>query len=357
MSRSGVTQKMAPRLDRLLRSLVGVADLRLSWSSGDDLVGVHLLRAPVVQPHQLVRNAVSGLRAGFGIEVTPARVHVYDTVAELVAACGSPPATEGAQDAEPPVTRPATNASASRTDPCAADTAAGTNGSANGSARPQPSSGSTRADAGATHRRNGSNGNGVSSANGAANGNGVTNGNGNASGAGAGYRDGRAQDGSGLAARPRPLGPAGEVLRQITGPVERNGASVALESVEIERHGSTVRCRVSLRRDGRSYAAVAESPDGPMAEAELSARVALDVLRASGVAPVSLQGLTFVTIAGTSFAVASVRRTGNSAATAGTAAVGDRIAWSAAAAAVHAAAMTAPAHVSGSPPVGRLDPR
>ena len=72
------SEKAAPRIDRLLRSLVGVMDLRLTWGPRGDLAGVHILRDDDVQEHQLVRNVVSGLRAGFGVELDPGQVHLHD---------------------------------------------------------------------------------------------------------------------------------------------------------------------------------------------------------------------------------------------------------------------------------------
>ena len=60
------------------------------------------------------------------------------------------------------------------------------------------------------------------------------------------------------------------------------------------------------------YSAIAEVPDGPSAEAELAARVAVDALRAGGLTSALLDGVGFITIAKTNYCVATVRESGSS---------------------------------------------
>jgi hypothetical protein len=97
---TAVTKQTAPRIDRLLRSLVGVADVRLARASDDRLHAVHILSDACVQPHQLVRNVVSGLRAGFGVTLDISRVHVHADAAAFRAAAPAAPIAEPAE-AEP----------------------------------------------------------------------------------------------------------------------------------------------------------------------------------------------------------------------------------------------------------------
>lgn len=296
----------APRIDRLLRSLVGVADLRLLWDAAASLRVVHILRTPDVQEHQLVRNIVSGLRAGFGIRLDPAHVCVHADAAIF---------GDVAPAHDPDTSAPATNGGS-------AHAPAGGNGHGNGNGNAQHGNG------------NGQHGNG--------------NGNGNARpvphATDVSARETAADTASGeprAQARPRPPGEAARLLAR----AQRAGAAagddaatgVQLERVDIERYTASVRCRVVLKLDGRRCSAVAEAADSPAVEAELAARVALDALRAGGLSAATLEGVTFLTIAGTNYVATAVRAAGEPLPRASAAPYIDGIAWSAAAAVLAAA--------------------
>src|SRR5688500_3942962 len=64
------------RIHRLLRSLVGVADVSIIVTPEGTLRSVAVLRDGNVQEHQLVRNVVSGLKAGFGLRLAATDVQV-----------------------------------------------------------------------------------------------------------------------------------------------------------------------------------------------------------------------------------------------------------------------------------------
>src|SRR5688572_10737811 len=64
------------RIHRLLRALVGVADVSIIVTPQGKLRSVAVLRDGNVQEHQLVRNVVSGLKAGFGLRLDANDVQV-----------------------------------------------------------------------------------------------------------------------------------------------------------------------------------------------------------------------------------------------------------------------------------------
>jgi hypothetical protein len=292
MTEPGESTMTTRRIERLLRSLVGVTDLRLVWGQPRALRGVHILRDTRVQPHQLIRNVVSGLHAGFGIQVLPTQVHVHDDAnvfeAIIVAAdVLTPTATAADTAVAAPVAEPA-------------------NGNGNGHSKP----GNGGPKLPATPRR----------------------------------APARAEVPVRREQVPEPpmvakpsrastdvIAAAAELVHQRETAAETH-AGLVLERIDVERRSGTLRCRTVLSLAGRTYAAIAEVPDGPAAEAELAARVAVDALRAGGLTPATLEGVGFITIAGANYCVATVREPGKPASRAGAAALIDSMAASATAA-------------------------
>jgi hypothetical protein len=189
----------------------------------------------------------------------------------------------------------------------------------------------------------GNGGNGSHAANGAVKAGGATNGNGAHAAPGAqpvAAADGVKAVSGEWQAVPRPVGAAGAALGSVIGHA-RPGVVVdgmRLDRVELDRRGATVRCRVVLGRGELTWSAVAEASDTATGEAELAARVALDALRASGRSAAVLDGVSFVSIAGTSYVAAAVRTAAAPVPGAGMVAAANSLAWSAAAAAICAAA-------------------
>ena len=80
MDLTGVSTLTTQRINRLLLSLVGVTDVRMLWRA-QTLTSVHILRAAGTETHQLTRNIMSGLKAGFGIQLQPGQLHIHDDAA------------------------------------------------------------------------------------------------------------------------------------------------------------------------------------------------------------------------------------------------------------------------------------
>lgn len=286
---------MTTRIDQLLRSLVGVADVRMVVA-GNRLRSVHILRGADTQPHQLLRNIVSGLRAGFGIDLPQAQVHVHDErdVFDAVSIAAEVlVAPEEERVPAPP-----------------AKGAAKPNG--NGGGKPN----------GNGHGTNG----GDSGAHDDARPRGRTNGH-------------VVPDAKPLTVRHAPvsadvIAAATEIVRQERAREEIDG--MALERIDVDRRGPLVRCRTVIAVGDRLYSAIAEAPDGATVEAELAARVAVDALRAGGLTTGMLEGVGFITIHGTSYCVATVREAGSTAPRAGTAPMVESMAASATAAVLDA---------------------
>jgi hypothetical protein len=318
MTQSGTSTMTAQRIDRLLRSLVGVTDLRLVWTAPRSLRGVHILRDARVQPHQLIRNIVSGLHAGFGIAVLPTQVHVHDDVRVFEALV----VTADVLDA-----------------PAEPDTDAHANGNGNGVKHAPPPNGS--------HHEHGA-GNGGAAAPVVRNGepgrlaSRKTSSNQAPSSGRAPVRvPTRSPDREVLCepvmvAKPAKL--PGDVVAAAAGLIGQRSAAahthegLRLERIDVDRRGSTLRCRTVLSLNGQTYAAIAETPDTPAAEAELAARVAVDALRAGGLTAATLEGVGFITIAHVNYCIATVRESGSPASRAGAAPLIDSMAASATAA-------------------------
>jgi hypothetical protein len=291
-----VSTMTTQRIDRLLRSLVGVADVRVIWRGGA-LRAVHILRASGTQPHQLIRNIVSGLQAGFGQNLLPTQVHIHED-AHLFEAVEAAADVLVADD---------------RAGPDKVLAAPG-NGSGQRGQRvigpgPDKAAGAAR-----TSNGNGSNGH---DANGARHDDGRKGGNGHGTGTPSadvhGVRGARSADGS-IAARAS-AAPADVVAAAAELVARRQAddvnAGLTLERIDVDRRGSTLRCRTVLALGEHRYSAIAEVPDSPYAEAELAARVAVDALRAGGLTTAMLGGVGFITIDRTNYCVATVREPGN----------------------------------------------
>jgi hypothetical protein len=263
------------RVEKLLRSVVGVAGVHVTLDAQRVLQRVSILREGRIQEHQLIRNVVSALKAGLGIHLGPAQVHVLadeESWRRATSASAMSPADVGlaaaesdpqpGHDAQPP--------------------------ERNGGGRQYAGNGNGRhANGNGKHaeRDDGRNGNGVHPApadrlsNGAA---------------------ARHDLASGLAGADRRFEPIPCMWPLESAPVE-------LESITVERHARAIRCRVTVRIGGGAYSAAAETHDSPSAEADLAARVTLDALRAGGLTSTRLDGVSLTTIADTVYVVAAVR--------------------------------------------------
>lgn len=236
------------RVDRLLRSLIGVADVRIRYDPDGMFTDVAILRDGRVQEHQLIRNVISALKAGFGVRLEAAQVSVVVDSGDWPGRVGIGTEVGGeSAPGEPAGDERPTTASRGRV----------VVGSVTNGGRPHRSvSGSPGldpiravADAESAER--------------------------------AGVR------------RVRPLAGTGRRPR--------------LESVDVDRHGLTLRCRVAVRVGDAVFSAVSEVRDAPSAEAELAARVTLDALRAGGLTSDQFDGVALTSIAGNIFVVAAVR--------------------------------------------------
>ena len=327
MDRPAMSTTTTQRMERLLRSLVGVADVRMLWRA-HTLRSVHILRDRSTQQHQLIRNIVSGLQAGFGVQLLPTQIHVHDeaTVFEAVDLIGEVLAAADTADPDVPgetaaAGSPGNGGRGNGNGGREAGTAHGVGSSVNGR-KPIAGHGPATVSNGAAKHV---------PANGAAR-----------------------RDTNGTAARGRPAltqrdeHEAGTVvIRPSSAPAEIVAAAaelvargrsdavtegLTLERIDVERRAGTLRCRTVLALGDRQYSAIAEVPDSPSAEAELAARVAVDALRAGGLTTAMLDGVGFITIAKTNYCVATVREPGNTTPRAGAAPLIDSMAASATAA-------------------------
>lgn len=307
MHNPAVSTMTTQRIDRLLRSLVGVADVRMLWRA-QTLRAVHILRATGTQPHQLIRNIVSGLQAGFGIQVLPTQVHIHDDVLVFDALEIAVDVLTASPDSATAGVSPATQSNGSHTNG-SGPKAPGVNGSARSPV--------DQASAGARAKSNGAAGNGQSKQaqpQGAA-GEGAPKNGKVAGGRGASRPESRGEPG-GRDIVARPSSAPAEVVAAAAELVARRQHDDAteglrLERIDVERRGGTLRCRTVLALGERMYSAIAEVPDSPSAEAELAARVAVDALRAGGLTTAMLDGVGFITIAKTNYCVATVREPGS----------------------------------------------
>jgi hypothetical protein len=303
------TEQMSQRVDRLLRSLVGVADLRPSWDRHGRLHQVHILQDGDIQQHQLTRNVVSALKAGFGIQLDLLGVCVYAEEPLFAAAVEhiqpraghrapaephpeansvAPPVPEAEAHMKPAGESAAVNASvqpATAEPPVSVEPPAAA-GPAVVAPSPEPATvpyhGIVRDAEGepASQPRS-------------------TNGNGNGGvhrASGAGY----------VAGVERGVAKVTHVQEPVRAPGPDAG-SMTLERLDVERNGATLRCHIVLALGARRYSAIAEVPDGPAVEADLAATVTLDALRAGALTSARLEGVGFTTIGETTYIVAGIR--------------------------------------------------
>lgn len=262
MTHASAPEQTAQRVDRLLRSLVGIVDVCPVWEGGR-LSSLHVLKDGATPDSQLIRNAVSGLKAGFGVMLDVSVIRVYGDTA----AFGRAVEDLRGENRTPPADRPAPLSNGK--DPSAAVASDGTAADATAPVAPTPRPGN-----GAAHARGATNG--------AAHGNGV---------------------------KPRDTArAAGPVFTVPTnGKPQADDPGIQLERLELERHGAMLRCRIILALDGHKYSAIAEAPNGPAAEAELAAKVTLDALRAGALTAARLDGIGFSKVGDTTYLLAAVR--------------------------------------------------
>jgi hypothetical protein len=309
-------EQTAQRVDRLLRSLVGVDDLRPAFDANGALRTVHILRNDLVTDHQLTRNIVSGLHAALGIRVGSSAIRIYaDGAVFLTAVAALPPATgvHGPADshqAEPDTA--SSNGDVAHAAPAEGDRqgvrAAAMNGNGPAHHAPRHSNGNGVHPAAVARVSLAGQGNGA--VNGRATGH---NGHSHAAGNGAGHTSAPLSS----AAR------SAETAQAVPG-------ALRLEQLGMDRHGPMLRCRVVLGSGERTFSAIAEVPDAPSAEAELAARVTLDAVRASAVACATLEGVGLTQIAHETYVVIAIRAAGRDAPRACAARLKDSVARAAA---------------------------
>jgi hypothetical protein len=344
MNQVPASKQTAERVDRLLRSLIGVVDLRPAWDRSGRLGQVHILKDDQVQHHQLTRNVVSALQAGFGIRLDSLNVSIYAEAplfAAAVAQIRSYPA------AEPD---PRTGHAAANGGPAAAVDAGAVSAVVAPTEAAEPAepvvhdvSAAPQASApGAVHE------------NGVAPGGAATavleapsNGNGHAR-----HANGNVQSAGASVKRATPSTLHAEEPVCATAPAAE---SIMLERLDVERHSGALRCHVVLSLGAHRYSAIAEVPDGPAVEAELAATVTLDALRAGALTCARLEGVGFTSIGDTTYLVAAIRETTGTAKRASAAPLVGSMARSAALAVLSAVGpITAARQLSAERQLGRL---
>jgi hypothetical protein len=343
----------ALRVDRFLRSLVGIVDMRTEWFPAGTLRHVHILRESAMRDHQIVRNVVSGLEAGLGIQLAASSVRVHGDASafavaaaplDIIAALQVPAAIDPPSVAMPPTNGNGASVDAGHPAEHHAPTLNGrpaANGNGHGHehgrgrhvmsllAGPEPVNG--------THYLNGA-------ANGHSN----------------GARNGAGSSAPGIKA----VSPADStskldpVAAGIDAPdpdaTPQPGAAM-IQRVVIERHSGMVRCRVAVEIRGCTYAAAAEVPDGTNVETELAARVTLDALRAARLTTARLDGIEYARIGDITYVVAALREPTSPASRTSAAPLMDSMPRAAAQAVLNAMAPSRPAntYVDAGPRSGR----
>jgi hypothetical protein len=359
MNQVPAPKQTAERVERLLRSLVGVADLRPAWDRSGRLCQVHILKDDEVQHHQLTRNVISALQAGFGIRLDPLNVSVYGETPLFAAAVVRIRSYDGAEAAVVPAFAAGAGVgTGSETAAAGAGVELGDGtGAASAGVQAGNGNGSGCGVAGAGVRAGNGSGSGAA-------GTAVRAGNGNGSGSGAAGVDVWSGVGTGSEAvlstvaaasttcvptAPRPSGAAAAGVptpvllaspsngdghahprngngngrsaaadaalatapaRHVYEPVsaaEPATETMTLERLDVERHSGALRCHVVLLLGAHRYSAIAEVRDGPAVEAELAATVTLDALRAGALTCARLEGIGFTAIGDTTYLVAAVR--------------------------------------------------
>jgi hypothetical protein len=262
MTHASAPEQTAQRVDRLLRSLVGIVDVCPVWEGGR-IRSLHVLKDGVVPEPQLIRNAVSGLKAGFGVVLDVSAIRLYGDAATFDREVEGLRATDST-----PAERPAPLSNGKDQGATVASNGATAHAVSPVAPATLPSNGTTRARA-------------------------VTNG---------------AANGNGTQSRSVPRSGAEPASgAHVNGTHPTNDSGIQLERLELERHGAMLRCRIILALDGHKYSAIAEAPDGPAAEAELAAKVTLDALRAGALTAARLDGIGFSKVGDTTYLLAAVR--------------------------------------------------
>jgi hypothetical protein len=290
---NSASKHLAARVERLVRSLVGISDVRLAWTSRGTLHAVHLVRHPDTQQHQLVRNVVSGLKAAFGIELPTSAIQMHADASTL------PPAAP----LEVPIAEPEPVAAVVDAPKVAAyapvKIASAVGAAVPASTEKAPVVVAERLPPADAMRRH--------------------------------------EHPRHIAMMTEPI-----VARPVEAQLRVPREPVELDHIDVERHGRTLRCRIVLSVGENTYPAMAEAADGPSAEAELAARVALDALRAAGAVGASFHGIGMITISNCNYLVATVRDSADGVARAGAVPLLDSMAWSAALAVLRAAGTETP---------------
>jgi hypothetical protein len=244
--REGADRADPRALAALVRSLVGVRDVRIDTDHDGRLAHVAIVPAAGATERQVRLNVISALMAGPGIALDPAALSIASSLPE--------PAGRGRPVPETTDTEPEPDAAMA----------------------PRRDADAGRRPGFAPHREGNGSGPGVLAVP-------------DAGAAGAGPTHGRASTpGAGL--------DAWERLRL---------AGFALDPLE----GGRLRCRVEVALAGAVRLAVREGPDGPGAAIDLAARAAVDAMRALGVpdgAPVQLDGVRVTDVAGRPHVIATI---------------------------------------------------
>jgi hypothetical protein len=302
----------AVRVNRLLRSLVGVVDMRTEWFPAGTLRHVYILRESTMHDHQIVRNVVSGLEAGLGIRLAAASVRVHADASAFGVAV-APLDIIAALQAPAPLQAPVQSHPVTSVKP-------------NGNGAPGDVSSPAGHQSPVLKSRLPANGNGYVQPNGrsyhalglldvreplgeAQYTNGRSNGHAN------GTRNGVSKSATNGAESSTPVdtaatsnvgaadcGADAALLDAVLQP-----GTATLQRVVMERNGGMLRCRVAVDVRGCTYAAAAEVPDGADVEAELAARVTLDAMRAARLTSARLYGIEYARIGDVTYVVVALR--------------------------------------------------
>ncbi|MDT8342310.1 MAG: hypothetical protein RQ751_12420 [Longimicrobiales bacterium] len=101
-------------VESLLRSLTGVAAVRLVAKPGSDIEEIHLLTTQEVTPKQTVRNVESALLAHFDLEIDHRKISVAQSRDAQEVPARTPAAGARAPEPRDPVVRPITSSPESR---------------------------------------------------------------------------------------------------------------------------------------------------------------------------------------------------------------------------------------------------
>lgn len=327
--------------ERLVRSLVGVADVSIKAGPDGRIRGVCVTPAEGAPERQVLKNVMSALMAGLGVSI--------DSAAVFIAPPGfsEPRPAEAAPVAQPVPAEPvrAKEPAPRREAPIAPREviAAAANGNGNGIRAQANGNGADHAPTPPTprpaivssdsfepiHDWNGNGGRGRPA---------YPGGDGGANGWMTGIRPPAQSNGATPSTPPAPKSPTPAVpapsaqaepartaescaptaaiaTGEGTGtrhPLRRAGdvrARLRLETIELSQVDRRVRCRVILAVDAERHEAVAETLDTPGGDRDAAARATIDALRAARVPGASLQlvGATIVDIAGRQQVVASLQ--------------------------------------------------